>query len=86
MKASLIKIGNSRGIRIPKPIFAACGFEKDIDMEVKDNALIIRPGREARSGWDEAFQSMAQNSDDTLIDGAALSQPSQWDADEWEWK
>jgi antitoxin MazE len=86
MKTSLIKIGNSRGIRIPKPIFVACGFENEVELEVKDNALIIRSERKARSGWSEAFQSMRQQGDDALIDEDAWSQSSQWDANEWEWQ
>jgi antitoxin MazE len=83
MKASLIKIGNSRGIRIPKPVFAACGFEDEVEMEVKDGDLVIRSANKAREGWGEAFQAMAQNGDDTLLDEAV---PTQWEDTEWEWK
>lgn len=86
MKASLIKIGNSRGIRIPKPVFAACGFENEVEMEIKEGTLVIRSTPKARTGWSEAFQSMAQNGDDRLLDAATPSQPNQWDDAEWEWE
>lgn len=83
MKASLIKIGNSRGIRIPKPVFAACGFEEEVEMEIRDGDLVIRTAHKAREGWSEAFQSMAQNGDDCLAEDPT---PTQWDESEWEWK
>ncbi len=86
MKASLIKIGNSRGLRIPKPVLAACGFENQVEMEVKDRTLIIRSEQKPRSGWNEAFRSMRQHGEDALIDPEAISQSSQWDENEWEWQ
>jgi antitoxin MazE len=83
MKASVIKIGNSRGIRIPKPVFAACGFENEVEMEIRDGALVIRSAHRARIGWNEAFQGMAKTGDDALISPEIAST---WDSEEWQWK
>ena len=85
MKASIVKIGNSRGVRIPKPIFDQCGFEDEVDMEVHDHELVIRSAHEPREGWAEAFQAMAKHGDDALLDRVAESGPT-WDEEEWEWK
>jgi len=82
MKAAIVKIGNSRGIRIPKPIFTQCGFEKEVELQVHDNQLVIRSAHQAREGWDEAFKAMSQHGDDALIDKI----DSSWDDSEWEWK
>ena len=43
MKAAIIKIGNSQGLRIPKPIIKQCGFNQEVELEVHDKKLIIKP-------------------------------------------
>ena len=85
MKATIVRIGNSRGIRIPKPIFEQCGFEDEVDMEVHNHELVIRSARQPREDWAEAFQAMAKRGDDRLLDRVAEAGPT-WDAEEWEWK
>jgi antitoxin MazE len=85
MKAAIIKVGNSRGIRIPKPVFEQCGFEDEVEMEVRDNTLVIRSPHQVREGWTEAFKSMANHGDEKMpIEMEELS--SIWDKAEWEWK
>jgi antitoxin MazE len=84
MKTTLISIGNSRGIRIPKPFIEQCGLTEDIQMDVRDHVILIRSPRPPRSGWSVAFQRMAQTGDDKLADAQHL--PTRWDREEWEWK
>jgi len=84
MKASIIKIGNSQGIRIPKPLLDQSGIITDVELEAKKHQITIRPVPSARSGWDNAFKRMARNGDDTLADGAGIISHS-WDEDEWTW-
>ena len=57
MRARVIKIGNSQGIRIPKPILEQTGIMEDVELEVKKNQIIIRPISNPRVGWDLAFQN-----------------------------
>ena len=85
MKASIVKIGNSRGIRIPKPVCEQCGFEDEVELEVHNNELVIRSSHKAREGWGDTFQAMAKQGDDVLLDGETVS-TSAWDNEEWEWK
>lgn len=82
MKASIIKIGNSQGLRIPKPILEQCGFTHEVELEVHDRELIIKPVGHPRQDWDQAFQAMGRNGDDKLIE----TPESRWDRDEWEWE
>lgn len=82
MKASIIKIGNSRGVRLPKPIIDQCGFEDEVELEVRNHEVIIKPVRHPRNDWEEAFKAMAANGDDKLIESPA----TKWDKDDWEWK
>jgi len=50
--AKIIKIGNSQGIRIPKPIIALADLENmELDFVVLDSGLLITPDKKARVGW-----------------------------------
>jgi antitoxin MazE len=82
MKATLVKIGNSRGVRIPKAIIEQTGMSDEIEMEVRGSQLVIRAANHPRAGWDEAFAAMAARGDDKLLDP---STPTEWDETEWEW-
>jgi len=83
MKASIIKIGNSQGIRIPKLILDQCGFTDEIELEVQNGELIIKPLKHPRQNWEKSFELMAINGDDTLLD---FPSENKWDEEEWEWK
>ena len=85
MKTAIIKIGNSRGIRIPKTVFKQCGFENEVDMVIHHHELIIRSPHQPREGWVESFQAMAQSGDDRLLDSDHVSGAA-WDKTEWEWE
>lgn len=83
MRTSLVRIGNSRGIRIPKLLLEQCHLEKVVLLEVDRDRLVIRPATDPRQGWDEAFRQMAEAGDDQLVDPEAP--PTDWDQAEWEW-
>ena len=84
MRARVVKIGNSQGIRIPKPILEQTGIMEDVELEVKKNQIIIRPISNPRADWDFAFKTMAENHDDVLIHGTENVSNS-WDEEEWQW-
>lgn len=85
MVTKIIKIGNSQGIRIPKIILDQIGLAEEVELEVKDKQLIIRPSKRPRENWDDAFRAMAENGDDQLLDAESLITQSRWDEEEWEW-
>ena len=84
MKTTLISIGNSRGVRIPKPFIEQCGLSEEVEMELQDGTILIHAPRRPRSGWSQAFELMARTGDDQLLD--AQTPPTRWDNEEWEWK
>jgi antitoxin MazE len=84
MRARVVRIGNSQGIRIPKPLLEQTGIADDVELEVEKNQIIIRPVSNPREGWDSAFETMAQKGDDTLICGKENISHS-WDEEEWQW-
>ena len=84
MKTRIVRIGNSQGIRIPKPLLEQAGLRGEVELSVGDDALIIRPIKEVRAGWADAFREMARRGDDALLD-RPTPDLSSWDRDEWEW-
>lgn len=84
MRARVIKIGNSQGLRIPKPILEQTGIMDNVEIEVEKNHIILRPVKSAREGWDEAFKAMGEKGDDEpIIDDKNISHS--WDEEEWQW-
>jgi antitoxin MazE len=67
MKAELIRIGNSQGIRIPRAVIDQRGFGRRVEMRVEGENLIITRKKAVRSGWDEAFKAMAEQGDDATL-------------------
>lgn len=82
MRATLVRIGNSRGVRIPKAVLEQTGLRDEIEMEVRGSQVVIRAAHHPRAGWDEAFSVMAARGDDKMLDRAT---PTKWDETEWEW-
>ena len=82
MRTHIIKIGNSRGIRIPKPILEQTGIVEDVELDVENDHIIIRPVSSPRAGWDTAFKTMSEQDDDKLLQVTEDVSHS-WDDEEW---
>jgi antitoxin MazE len=82
MKTELIRIGNSRGVRIPKPLIEQCGLGKTVELRVSKDCLIISSERAARQGWEEAFRAHNSASDELMLEA---TEPSEFDRKEWRW-
>jgi len=85
MITKIIKIGNSRGIRIPKSIIEQSGIKNEVELEVKDDKIIIKSLSEIRKNWNLAFRKMSKRNDDLLLDENTLANQSSWDNKEWTW-
>lgn len=84
MRAKIVRIGNSQGVRIPKPLLERSGLGEDVEIEAEGDQIVIRPVRRPREGWGHAFQAMAQAGDDRLLD-EVQTPTSTFDTDEWSW-
>lgn len=81
MRAELIRIGNSRGVRIPKPLIEEVGFGDSVDLRVEDGKIILAKQQVPREGWAEAFHAAgATASSELLLEGA-----NQFDEEDWRW-
>jgi antitoxin MazE len=85
VKLRIIKIGNSRGIRIPKILIDQAKLGDEIEVAVQGDKLVIRSLRLPRQGWEKQFADMASRKDDRLLDSEG-DNISSWDKDEWEWR
>ena len=84
MRAKIVRIGNSQGVRIPKPLLERSGLGEDVEIEAEGDQIVIRPLRQPREGWNDAFQAMARAGDDQLFEGELPNQTS-FDHGEWSW-
>ena len=50
--AKIVKIGNSQGIRIPKPLISLANLEnQELDFVILDSGLLITSEKKSRVGW-----------------------------------
>jgi len=82
MKTRLVRIGNSRGVRLPKTIIAQAGLTEEVELRVRDGAVVIARATSRRSGWAAAANEMRQRNEDRLLDTPT---PTRFDEKEWEW-
>lgn len=84
MRAQIVRIGNSKGVRIPRAVLEQTGLRDAVDLEVRRGAVVIRRLSRPREGWDEAFRRMAESGVDLLLDPSA-SRETKWERSEWRW-
>src|SRR6185437_9082215 len=85
MRTKLVRIGNSRGVRLPKPILEASGISDEVDLRVEEGRIVLaRPERRPREGWAEDARRMVENGDDVDPWEGATGLNS-WDNEEWTW-
>ncbi|MGI4850576.1 MAG: AbrB/MazE/SpoVT family DNA-binding domain-containing protein [Janthinobacterium lividum] len=83
MLIDIIKIGNSKGLRIPKSLLEQCQITNTINLIVEDHKLVIIPSKHERTGWGKQFRLMAERDDYQLLDLDTTA--SSWDQEEWQW-
>jgi len=69
VRSKVVKIGNSRGIRIPRTLLEQAGLRDEIEMTVEGNRLIVHAANQPRASWAAQFAEMADKGDDQLLDG-----------------
>ena len=82
MKAQIIQIGNSQGIRIPKVLLEESRITGEVELELHPDGILIRNAQKPRATWNEAFKTMAENEDDELTGDEAATR---FEKKEWQW-
>ena len=67
MEASIIKIGNSKGLRLSKTILEKYHIKDKVELILEDEQIILRPIESPRKNWEDKFKEMANNNDDALL-------------------
>lgn len=79
MRIPIISIGNSKGIRLPKAVLQQYGLGEELDLELRDGEIVLRPCEAPRTGWEDAFARYGKGAEE---DGL----PGDWpegEGDEW---
>lgn len=82
MKARIVRVGNSRGVRLPKAVLDEAGLPDEVELVAEPGRITIAAAARPRAGWAEAAQAMAASGDDVLLDPPV---PTRFDDAEWVW-
>lgn len=82
MKTKLVPIGNSRGVRIPKPLLDLAGLEDDVELRVVEGGIMVRGVGVRRAGWAEASEKVRERGEDGRLDESVATE---FDESEWSW-
>jgi antitoxin MazE len=82
MRVRIVRIGNSRGIRLPKPLIEQAGLGEEVELRVKEGTILIQSFTEPRAGWADAARRLAAEEGSKLLDAPT---PTRFDETEWRW-
>jgi antitoxin MazE len=83
-RARLVRMGNSRGIRLPRLFLEEAELDEEVELEVQEGQVIVRLVPRPRRDWEKEFQGMTARGDDRLLDSKAFTLTS-WDEEKWVW-
>ncbi len=67
MEASIIKIGNSKGLRLSKTILEKYNIKDKVELILEKGQIILKPVSSPRSNWEAAFKKMSESGDDRSL-------------------
>lgn len=82
MRTRLVRIGNSRGIRLPKPLITQVGLTEEVELHIRDGAIVIERVSTPRTGWAQAAKDMHEKGEDRPVTSPTQTR---FDEEEWEW-
>ena len=82
MKTKIVRIGNSRGVRIPKPLLEQAGLEDEVQLRVVESGIIIEGAATPRAGWGLAAELLRERGEDSLLDEIVTTD---FDESDWKW-
>lgn len=78
----IVRIGNSRGIRVPKLLLDQADLPDEVELRAEPGRLVVSAAKRTREGWAEAARAMRERSDDGLLDAGT---PTRFDRTDWKW-
>lgn len=83
-RMKLVKMGSSRGVRLPRLFLEQAELDEEVEMEIGEGQVIIRLVPRPRRNWEKEFDGMTARRDDRLLDPKAFSLTA-WDEEKWVW-
>lgn len=82
-KTRIVRIGNSRGIRVPKVLLELAQLPEEVELQVERGRLVVRAAQGPRAGWADAAKTMHARGDDQLLDAPTSTR---FDDKDWQWR
>ena len=80
MKAQIIRIGNSQGVRIPKILLEDGKLSGEVELELHEDGILIRSLQKPRANWDAKFKATSDDDDQPTPDTS-----TEFEKKEWQW-
>ena len=81
-KTRIVRIGNSRGIRVPKVLLDEAGLPDEVELRAEPGRLVVSAATRPRAGWASKARSMHARNDDAPLDPET---PTAFENTEWRW-
>ena len=81
-KTRIVRIGNSRGIRVPKLLLDQAALPDEVELRAEPGRIVVSAATRPRAGWAVKARAMHQRGGDVLLDDSA---PTQFDETDWRW-
>ena len=78
----IVRIGNSRGIRVPKLLLDRADLPDEVELRAEPGRLVVSAAKRVRDGWEAAARVMRERGDDALLDAGTLTR---FDRTDWKW-
>jgi len=75
-RTRILKVGNARGIRIPKTLLDEADLPAEVELHAQPGRLVVQAARRPRSGWAAAAKRMRVRGDDRLLDESTSTKDS----------
>ena len=66
-RARIVRVGNSRGLRLPKALLEQAQLTDEVELHAEPGRLVVTAVREPRTGWEDAAKRMRASNDDQLL-------------------
>jgi antitoxin MazE len=83
MKAHIVRIGNSKGIRLPKTLLQEAQLEDEVELQAEPGRILISKSAQPRAGWADAARRMRAQGEDGLFDPPTATR---FDKEDWKWR
>ncbi len=67
METPIIKIGNSKGLRLSKTILEQYNIKDKVEIILEAGQIVLKPIAKPRENWEKAFAEMNKSGDDQLL-------------------